>query len=82
MLKKCFGEQTMGRTQLFEWFSKFKRGYVLLKMPMRTDETVEQMNKFVHENRRITISEVTNMPGTFMWSVQSILKDNMNMYLL
>jgi hypothetical protein len=26
MLKACFGEQTMGRTQVFEWFSNFKSG--------------------------------------------------------
>jgi hypothetical protein len=24
MMKVAFGEQTVGRTQLFEWFSKFK----------------------------------------------------------
>jgi hypothetical protein len=25
-LEACFGEQTMGRTQVSEWFSKFKSG--------------------------------------------------------
>ena len=26
MLKTAFGEQAMGRTQIFQWFSRFKAG--------------------------------------------------------
>jgi hypothetical protein len=32
MMTTAFGEQTMGRRQLFEWFSKFKALQTLLKI--------------------------------------------------
>jgi hypothetical protein len=40
---------------------------------------MDQVKEHVHENRRITICEVAKMLGISFGSVQSILKDNLNM---
>lgn len=40
---------------------------------------MDQVNEFVLENRRMTMHEVANMFELSFGSVQSILKDNMNM---
>ena len=39
MLKKAFGEQAMGRSQTFQWFSRFKAGRIRL---MVTNALVDQ----------------------------------------
>jgi hypothetical protein len=33
MLKVAFGEQIMGRTQIFKWFYKFKSNVTSMRMP-------------------------------------------------
>jgi hypothetical protein len=45
----------------------------------KTDENVDQAKEIVPRNKRITIHEVVNMLGISFGSVQSILKDDVNM---
>jgi hypothetical protein len=45
----------------------------------KTDETVVRVKELVLESRRITIHEVAYMLEYLFGSVQSILKDNLNM---
>jgi hypothetical protein len=67
MLKTAFGDDAMGRTQTFEWFSRFKRGETSVKdsehsgrlSTGRTDGNVENVRKIVNEDRRNTITETT-----------------------
>jgi hypothetical protein len=85
MLKVAFGEQTVGRTQAFDWFSKFKSGLISVKdadhsghpMASKTDENMDKVKELVFENRKITIHEVANMLAISFGSVQSNLKDNL-----
>lgn len=82
MLKLAFEDHTMGRTQVFEWFAKLKSGVTCVKDAERagrpsTSKTDE--NELVHENRRITIRELADTINISFGSVQSILKDNLNM---
>jgi hypothetical protein len=64
MLKTAFGDNAMGRTQTFEWFSRFKRGETSVEdserlgrpSTGRTDENVENVRKIVNEDRRNTIT--------------------------
>jgi hypothetical protein len=73
----------MGKTQFFEWFSKFKSWmtYVedakCLRCPLasRREETVHQLKELVIGNRGITTCEVANMLGISFGSVQIILKE-------
>jgi hypothetical protein len=46
----------------------------------KADKNVDWVKELVHENSRITICEVANMLGISYGSVQSILKDNLNMH--
>jgi hypothetical protein len=69
MLEVCFGEQIMGRTQLFDWFSNFKSDVVSVEVAKhsgcpsmnKTDENVDQAKKLLRENRRVTVHEVSNI---------------------
>jgi hypothetical protein len=87
MLKVDFGEQPMGRTQIFEWFSKFNSSVTSAeddKLPERpsmseTSENVDQMLVSVLKNVRTTICEVANKLEVSFESVHSILKENLNM---
>jgi hypothetical protein len=88
MLKVCFGKQTMGRTQVLEWSSKFKSSVTSVEDDVhsvhpsmsKTDENVDQMKEHVHKNTRLTIHEVANMLHISFGSLWSILKDNLNMH--
>jgi hypothetical protein len=83
----AFGEQTMGRTQVFEWFSKFKSDVTTVEdtkdlkcaSASKTDEYVDQGKELLLEVRKITIINVTNRLGISFGSVQSILQDNLTM---
>jgi hypothetical protein len=87
MLKVCFGEETMGGKQVFEWFSKFKSSVTSVEdakclgcpLTSKRDENVDRENGLVHKNGRITIREVANMLEISYESVQSILKGNVYM---
>jgi hypothetical protein len=46
----------------------------------KTDENVDHVKEFIIGNRRTMICEVADKFGILFGSVQSILKDNLNMY--
>jgi hypothetical protein len=66
MLKTAFGDNAMGRTQTFEWFSQFKCGETsaedseLSDRPLTgsTDENAENVRKIFNEDRRNSITEI------------------------
>ena len=53
MLKTAFGEQAMGRSQTFQWFSRFKAGRTLTDDDESSDQPVSssapQMIERVHQ---------------------------------
>jgi hypothetical protein len=66
--KLAFGEQTIGRTQVFEWFSKFKSGVTTVKDVERTehpslDKTDKVWNKWRNLTPKIevTVHEVADV---------------------
>jgi hypothetical protein len=69
MLEVCFGEQAMGRTQVFEWFSKFKCSVTSREeaessgrpSTNKTDDNVNKVKELVHKIGRFTTSDVANM---------------------
>jgi len=62
MLQRAFKEEALSRTQVFEWFARFKRGEMSVEnhphsgrpSTSRTDENVEKIN----EDYRYTIDEI------------------------
>ena len=66
MLKTAFGEQATGRSQPFQWFSRFKAGRTSIDDDERsgrpvsssTPEMIERVRQIIREDRRRTIDEV------------------------
>ena len=71
MLKTAFGEQAMGRSQTFQWFSRFKAGRTWIDddehsgRPVfsSTPEMIERVCQFIRKDRRRTIGEVSMLVG-------------------
>ena len=72
MLKTALGEQAMGRSQTFQWFSRFKAGRTSSDDDERsgrpvsssTPEMIERVHQIIREDRRRTIDEVSMLVGT------------------
>jgi hypothetical protein len=62
----AFVEQKRLRTQVSEWFSKFKNSVTPAENihnspPHQTEENVDPLQKLALENRRVTIHKVSNI---------------------
>jgi transposase len=82
MLKTAFDDNAMGRTQTFDWFSRFKRGETSVAdsersgrpSTGRTEENVENTRKIVNKNRRNTITQIAGRLGLSYGTCQRILR--------
>ena len=71
MLKTVFGEQAMGRSQTFQWFSRFKAGRTSIDDDERSGrpvsssmpEMIERVRQIIRKDHRRTIDEVTMLVG-------------------
>jgi len=71
MLKTAFGEQAMGRSQRFQWFSRFRADRTSTDDDERSDrqvssstpEMIERVRQIIREDRRRTIDEVSILVG-------------------
>ena len=70
MLKTAFGEQAMGRSQTFQWFSRFKAGRTSTDderfgrpVSSSTPDMIERVRLIIREDRRLTIDEVSMLVG-------------------
>jgi hypothetical protein len=66
----------VGRTQFFSGISNSR---LVCPLPSKTDEGMDQVKELL-KNRIITIHQVADMLGMSFGSVQSTLKDNLNMH--
>ena len=87
MLKTAFGEQAMGRSQTFQWFSQFKAGRTSIDDDKRsgwpvsssTPEMIERVCQIIHEDRRRTIDEVSMLVGISHGTCHKILTEDLEM---
>jgi len=71
MLKTAFGEQAMGRSRTFQWFSWFKAGRTSIDddehsgrpVSSSTPEMIECVCQIIRKDRRRTIDEVSMLVG-------------------
>ncbi|PNF34372.1 hypothetical protein B7P43_G15323 [Cryptotermes secundus] len=71
MLKTAYKDDAMGKTQVFEWFSRFKNGEMSIDdkprsgrpSTARTHENVEKIREIIKEDRRRTIEEIVELSG-------------------
>ena len=84
MLKTAFRKQGMGRSQTFQWFSRFKAGRTAIDDDERSDrpvssstpEMIERVRQIIREDRRRTIDEVSMLMG-LSWN--KILMEDLKM---
>ena len=87
MLKTAFGVDAMGRSQTFQWFSRFKVGRTLIDddehsgrpVSSSTPEMIETVHKIIHEDRRRTIDEVSMLVGISHGTCHKILTEDLEM---
>jgi len=85
MLKTAFGEQAMGRSQTFQWFSRFKAGRTAIDDDERSDrpvssstpEMIERVHQIIHEDRRHTNDEVSMLVGISHETCHKILTEDL-----
>ena len=78
-LKVPSGQQTVGKTQIFYWFSKFRSsvtsaedaGHLERISTSKTGASVEQVKEVLLKNRGMTLYEVANVFGISFVSVSS-----------
>ena len=77
----------MGKTQVYEWFSRFKNGDMSIQdkprsgrpSTSRTDENLVKVKEIVLADRRQTIDQISEASGLSWSSVQRILTEDLNM---
>ncbi|KOC60091.1 Putative uncharacterized protein FLJ37770, partial [Habropoda laboriosa] len=85
MLKTAYKDDAMGKTQVFEWFSRFKNGEMSIDdkprsgrpSTARTHENVEKIREIIEKDRRRTIEEIVELSGVTWSSVQQILTEDL-----
>jgi transposase len=87
MLQQVYGDDCLSRTQVFEWFKRFKDGRedtsddIRTGRPLsaKTDANIEKIGKLVRQDRRLTIRAVSEITGVDKESVRQILHESFNM---
>jgi len=87
MLKTAFGEQAMGRSQTFQWFSQFKAGRTSIDddehsgrpVCSSTPEMIERVCQIIHEDRHHTIDEASMLVGISHGTCHKTLTEDLKM---
>jgi len=75
LLQQAYGEDAMGRTQVFDWFHWFEEGRTSVESDShlgrpstsRNEEIIAKVRTIVRNNRRLTVREITDYCVTFVW---------------
>ena len=87
MLKTAYVDAALSKTRVYEWFSRFKNGEMLIEdqprsgrpATSRSDENVDKINTLIREDRRRTIDQLCEMSGISWSSIQRILLEDLHM---
>ncbi|PNF34473.1 hypothetical protein B7P43_G11241 [Cryptotermes secundus] len=92
MLKAAYKDDAMGKTQVFEWFSRFKNGEMSIDdkprsgrpSTARTHENVDKIQgtmsvREIYEDRRKTIDQLSEETNISWSTVQRILTEGLHM---
>ena len=69
LLKKDYGDECLSRTQVFEWFKRFKEGREEIRddqcpgrpSTLKTEVNIEKIGEIVRQNRRLSIRAITEL---------------------
>ena len=87
LLQQTYGENAMGRTQVFDWFRRFKEGRTSDESDPRSgppstsrkEKMIATVRTTVHNDRRMTVREIADACGIFVGSCNAILTDDLHM---
>lgn len=87
MLNIAFGESTISKTRVYEWYKRFQEGREDVEDDERpgrpstsiSDENVEKVKEMIMNDRRITIREVAEDVGISIGSCHKIFSDVLGM---
>jgi len=87
MLETAYKEAALGKTQVYEWFSRFRNGELSLAdqprsgrpSTSRTDENIARIRQLILEDRRRTIDDLVDLSGVSWSSCQRILSEELQM---
>jgi len=87
LLQQAYGEDAMGRTQVFVWFRRFKEGRSSVESDPRSgrpstsrnEEMIAEVRTIVRNNRRLTVREMAHACGISVGSCDAILTDDLHM---
>ena len=73
LLQQAYGEDAMGRTQVFDWFHRFKEGRTAIESnprlgrpsTLRNEEMIAKVRTIILNNRRLTVREIADDCVTF-----------------
>ena len=76
LLQQAYREDAMGRTQVFDWFRRFKEGRTSVEndphsgrpSTSRNEEMIAKVRTTVRNNRRLTVQEIADECGISMGS--------------
>jgi len=87
LLQQAYGEDEMGRTQVFDWFRRFKEGRTSVESDPRSgrpstsrnEELIAKVRTIFRNNRRLTVREIADDCGISVGSCDAILTDDLHM---
>ena len=87
LLQQAYSEDAMGRTQVSDWFRRFKDGRTSVESDPRSgrppksrnDEMIAKVRKIIHNNRRLTVREIADDCGISVASGDAVLTDDLHM---
>ena len=87
MLETAYKEAALGKTQVYEWFSRFRNGELSLAdqprsgrpSTSRMDENIARIRELILEDRRRTIDDLVDLFGVSWSSCQRILSEELQM---
>jgi len=87
MLQEAFKEEALSKTQVYDWYSRFKGGEMSCEdqprsgrpSACRNDENLEKVRNAINADFRRTIDEISEITGLSWISCQRMLTEDFNM---
>ena len=88
MLQQAYGKDCLSHTQCYKWYQRFKSGRMSIEDDPKSgrpsssmgDDHIEKVHSVIHENRRLTIREVSEEVGICKSSCHTILTEKLKMH--
>ncbi|KAL7633988.1 UNVERIFIED_CONTAM: hypothetical protein RMT77_015949 [Armadillidium vulgare] len=87
LLRAEFGDDSIRRSCVYDWYSRFKSGRMSVEdldrsgrpLTSRTSEKIEKVRKVIEQDRRISFQEISRIIGISHGSCHRIVRDDLQM---